>query len=308
MVTGRPPFVGDDSVAIIGQHLNTPPVAPAWHNKDVPPALEALIMRLLEKDPSSRPRSAHEVHGALDAIDLEAGLEPAPADRAASEGPAPVYRHTFLGREAEVRQLHAAFDGAMSGEGSLMMVVGEPGIGKTYLTEQLATYVKLRGGTSLVGHCYEEVSLSLPYLAFVEAMRSYVLAREPEDLKEELGSRASDVARIVSEIRDRLEVAPSDPTDPEQDRYRLLQAVASFLRNAAAVQPILIVLKDLHDADRGTLDLLKHVARNLSGSRLMIVGTYRDVEVDRTHALSGTLADLSQDLQFRAHPAPGPDR
>ncbi len=60
------------------------------------------------------------------------------------------------------------------------MVVGEPGIGKTSLTEQLATYAVLRGGKCLVGHCYEEGSLSLPYLPFVEAMRSYVLAREPE--------------------------------------------------------------------------------------------------------------------------------
>ena len=306
MVTGRPPFVGDDNVAIIGQHLNTPPVAPTWHNKNVPPALEVLIMRLLEKDPSSRPGSAHEVHEALDAIDVGARhAVPLQDATDAATGPAPVYRHTFVGREAEVRQLHTAFDGTMSGEGSLMMVVGEPGIGKTSLTEQLATYVKLRGGSALVGHCYEEGSLSLPYLAFVEAMRSYVLGREPEDLKEELGSGASDVARIVSEIRDRVEVEPSEPSDPEQDRYRLLQAVTSFLRNAAAVQPILIVLEDLHDADRGTLDLLKHVARNLSGSRLMIVGTYRDVEVDRTHALSGTLADLRRVSNFGRIPLRG---
>ena len=64
-----------------------------------------------------------------------------------------------------------------------MMVMGEPGIGKTALCEQLATYVTLRGGRTLVGHCYEEGSLSLPYLAFVEAMRSYVLDRNAEDLR-----------------------------------------------------------------------------------------------------------------------------
>ena len=81
--------------------------------------------------------------------------------------------------------------------------------------------------------------------------------------------------------------------------------MASFLRNAAAVQPILIVLEDLHDADRGTLDLLKHVARNLSGSRLMIVGTYRDVQVDRTHALSGALAELRKASSFGRIPLRG---
>src|SRR5204862_5508991 len=122
-------------------------------------------------------------------------------------GDNPLYRRTFVGRENEVRQLQQAFDAALSGQGGLVMVVGEPGIGKTALCEQLATYVALRGGKALVGHCYEEGSLSLPYLAFVEAMRSYVLAREPDGLRSDLGTGAADVARIVSEVRDRMQVA-----------------------------------------------------------------------------------------------------
>src|SRR5438067_7935094 len=76
MVCGRPPFVGDESVAIIGQHLNTPPVAPTWHRPDCPPGLEALILRLLEKDPGRRPASANEVASALAAV--EAGLSARP--------------------------------------------------------------------------------------------------------------------------------------------------------------------------------------------------------------------------------------
>ena len=219
--------------------------------------------------------------------------------------PAPAYRKAFVGREAEIQQLHDAFDGAMSGHGSLVMVMGEPGIGKTSLCDQLATYAALRGGSTLVGHCYEEGSLSLPYLAFVEAMRSYVLAREPDDLRSDLGSGASHVARIVSEVRDRLRVEPSEPTDPEQDRYLLMQSVTSFLTNAANVQPLVILLEDLHDADDGTLDMLTHVSRNLSGARLMIVGTYRDVEVDRAHPLSGALAELRRVDNFSRIPLRG---
>ena len=296
MVTGRPPFVGGDAVGIIGQHLNTPPVAPTWHNPEVPPGLEAVVLRLLEKDPTSRPASASEVLAVLESIDVGAAGE-APLHETPG-GPDPVYRKAFVGREAELRQLHTAFDEAMSGNGSLAMVVGEPGIGKTSLCEQLETYATLRGGTTLVGHCYEEGSLSLPYLAFVEAMRSYVLAREPDDLKQDLGSGASEVARIVSEVRDRLQVEPSDSGNPEQDRYRLMQAVTSFLTNAANVQPLVIVLEDLHDADGGTFDMLTHIARSLSGARLMIVGTYRDVEVDRSHPLSGALAELRRVSSF----------
>jgi len=126
----------------------------------------------------------------------------------------------------------------------------------------------------------------------VEALRSYVLAREPERLKEELGTGAAEVARIISEVRERVQVDLRPPGDPEDDRWRLLQAVAGFLRNAASVQPLLVVLEDLHWADRGTLDMLTHVARNLQGARLLVVGTYRDIEVDRAHPLSAALAEL----------------
>ncbi|HZT06065.1 MAG TPA: serine/threonine-protein kinase, partial [Chloroflexota bacterium] len=208
LVTGRPPFVGDESVAIITQHLNTPPVAPSWHVPDLPVGLEALILRLLEKDPGKRPASAGEVRAMLAGARAAAKGEgtatrgEGSVERGSRALDDPLYREAFVGREAELKQLRAAFDGAMSGQGSLAAVVGEPGIGKTALCEQLATYVSIRGGKTLVGHCYEEGSLSLPYLPFVESLRSYVLARDPEGLKGDLGSGAAEVARIVSEVRD----------------------------------------------------------------------------------------------------------
>jgi len=296
MVTGRPPFVGDDSISIIGQHINTPPVSPTWHRADLPPALETLILQLLEKDPEKRPSSAADVLQALESI--EAGkVSKEPSQEAPAENP--LYRRVFVGREPELRQLQSAFDSAFSGQGALMTVVGEPGIGKTALVcEQFKTWVTLRGGKTLVGHCYEEGSLSLPYLAFVEAMRSYVLDREAKDLREELGTGAVDIARIVSEIREKLKVKPRPKGDPEEERYRLMQAVTGFLSNAANVQPLLIVLEDLHDADKGTLEMLTHISRHLAGARLLIVGTYRDVEVDRTHPLSAALAELRRVSTF----------
>jgi tetratricopeptide (TPR) repeat protein len=311
MVCGRPPFVGDESVAIIGQHLNTLPVAPSWHRPNCPPALEALILRLLEKDPAKRPASASEVRDALKAVETARpeALEGRASASSSAQGPSmaadPLYRTVFVGREAELKQLQQAYDAAVSGQGGLVMVVGEPGIGKTAICQQLATYVSLRGGRTLVGHCYEEGSLSLPYLAFVEAMRTYVLARDPDGLKSDLGTGAADLARIVSEVRDRVAVELRDAGDPEDDRWRLLQSVTTFLRNAAAVQPLVIVLEDLHWADRGTLDLLQHVARNLQGARLVLVGTYRDVEVDRAHPLSGALAELRRSGSFLRVPLRG---
>jgi tetratricopeptide (TPR) repeat protein len=316
MVCGRPPFLGDESVAIIGQHLNTPPVAPTWHRPECPSALEALILRLLEKDPALRPDSAAVLESALEAIDADV------KERERSRGDVPqsltersnglagqtydpVYRRVFVGREQELRQLHAAFDACMSGGGSTFMVAGEPGIGKTAICEQLATYVRLRGGSTLVGHCYAEGSLTLPYLPFIEAIRSHVLRRDSDALRQELGSGASEVARIVSEVRDKVSVTPAEAVDPEEQRYRLLQSVTTFLRNASTLQPILIVLEDLHDADSGTLDLLLYLARNLDGARLMITGTYRDIEVDRSHPLSGTLGELRRLANFGRIPLRG---
>jgi serine/threonine protein kinase/tetratricopeptide (TPR) repeat protein len=296
MVTGRPPFVGDDSVAIIGQHINTLPISPSWHRADLPPAFESLIMLLLEKDPEKRPASAKDVLHALESIEKGDIKESIIDQKLPSENP--LYRRIFVGRENEIKQLQSAFDGAISGQGSLIMVVGEPGIGKTALCEQLSTYVTLRGGKTLWGHCYEEGSLSLPYLAFVEAMRSYVMDRDIDDLKKELGSGATDVARIVSEIREKLHVEPREGENPEEDRYRLMQAVTAFLTNAAAVKPMLVILEDLHDADKGTLEMLEYVSRNLQNTRLMIVGTYRDVEVDRNHPLSAALAELRRVSTF----------
>ncbi|UCC16955.1 MAG: AAA family ATPase, partial [Dehalococcoidales bacterium] len=274
----------------------TPPISPTWHRADLPLAFESLIMMLLEKDPEKRPGSAQDVLAALESIEKGDIKEATVEQQVPTENP--IYRRIFVGRENELKQLQNAFTGAMSGQGALMMVVGEPGIGKTAICEQLSTFVSLRGGMTLWGHCYEEGSLSLPYLAFVETMRSYVMDREPDDLKKELGSGATDVARIVSEVREKLHVEPRESQNPEEDRYRLMQAVTSFLSNAANVKPMLVILEDLHDADKGTLEMLSYVSRNLSGSRLLLIGTYRDVEVDRNHPLSAALAELRRISSF----------
>ena len=185
------------------------------------------------------------------------------------------------------------------------MVVGEPGIGKTAICDQLGAHVAAAGGRTLAGHCYEEGSLALPYLPFVEALRSYVLDRDAAALRQELGAGAPDVARIVPDLRDRLQVEPSSPTTPEEDRFRLFQAVVAFLRSAAAEVPLCLVLEDLHDADKGTLELLTHLGRDLAAAHLLVLGTYRDVEVDRAHPLSGALAELRRGPAFERIPLRG---
>ena len=208
-------------------------------------------------------------------------------------------RHVLVGRDRELNQLQGAFEAAMDGQSSLLAIVGEPGIGKTTLAEQLAAYVTTRGGRAVVGHSYEPGSLALPYLPFLEALRAYILECEPGALASQLGRDAAEVARVLPELRNRISVEPHTPGHPEEDRWRRHQSAGDFLQRAATAQPLMIGLEDLHWADRGTLDLLVYLSRRLAATQLLIVVTYRDVEVDRTHALSSALAELQRSSSFQ---------
>ncbi|RIK45446.1 MAG: hypothetical protein DCC58_06385, partial [Chloroflexi bacterium] len=295
MVTGRPPFLGDDPVAIISQHVNTPPVAPSWHSPTLPKPLEALILRLLAKDPQQRPASAAEVRSALANI-VPIDARPTTAELAQQEAN-PLDRlagGVFVGREHELDAARATLDGALAGRGQVLLVVGEPGIGKTRLVEEVGTYASVRGALVLWGRCYAWEGAPA-YWPWVQLIRSYAHESDPQALRSELGQGAADVANVVSEIRERLPGLPDLPAiDPEQARFRLFDSITTFLKNAARRQPLMLVLDDLHWADKPSLLLLEFVAREIGRARLLILGTYRDVEVGRQHPLSQTLAELNR--------------
>jgi len=178
------------------------------------------------------------------------------------------------------------------------MIVGEPGIGKTRLADEAGVYARLRGAQVLLGRCYE-TEASLPYIPFVQAIRSYVMEHDPDALREELGDGASDVAKLVSEIRQRIpDLPPASQIEPEQERYRLFESVTAFLVNASRSNPIVLMLDDLHWADKPSLLLLQHLARRVPESRLIVMGTYRDVELDRRHPLSEALSGLRREHAF----------
>ena len=153
MVTGRPPFMGDDDIAIIGQHINTPPVAPQWHNPDIPAQLDSLIMRLMSKNPSERPDSAADVLSALDAMDVTLRVDSAESDGSKGGSLDSMAGGVFVGRHREVDQLKAALENSLSGRGAMITLVGEPGIGKTRTSVELSTYAGLRNAQVLWGGC-----------------------------------------------------------------------------------------------------------------------------------------------------------
>jgi class 3 adenylate cyclase/tetratricopeptide (TPR) repeat protein len=298
MVTGRPPFLGDDAVAIVTQHLGTAPVAPSWHNAAVPGALETLMLRLLAKAPEDRPASADAVREALAAI--AAGEAPPPDAIPAAANPLDrMAAGVFVGREGEIAELRAAVDESLGGYGRLVLLVGEPGIGKTFTAEETATYARLRGAQVLWGRCYEGEGAPA-YWPWVQIVRAYAHEREPGPLAAELGPGAADIAQIVSEVADRIPGLPAPPVrDPEQARFRLFDSITTFLRNASATRPLLLVVDDLHWADKPSLLLLQFLARELRGSRLLILGTYRDVELGRRHPLVQALGELAREQTSR---------
>ena len=172
----------------------------------------------------------------------------------------------FVGRDAELEQMRAELEGAHSGGGRLLLVSGDPGIGKTRTAEQLATYARVRGARVYWGRCHEAEGQP-PYWPWSEALRSYVRDADPVGLRWQLGSRAADVAQIVPEIADRLgDVGEPPDMETEQARFRLFDSFADFLAGASSARPLVIVLDDLHWADEPSLLLLRFVARRLAGT------------------------------------------
>jgi len=298
MLCGRPPFLGDDMVSVISQHLNTPPVSPRFHNEEIPPLVESLVLRLLEKDPAARPASAADVLAALslarDAI--EVGTAPVPEVGPTTVGAARLADWgRFVGRSSELDALRGAFDDAVSGRTRIVMVVGEPGIGKTRTVEELAVYASVRGAQVLWGHSYEG-EIGVPFLPFVEALRAFVRDLSEAGQLLDPAAGCAEVATIVPELRDLHPQVPElPPLDGEAERHRLFDGIAAFVTAATRIRPLVIVLDDLHWSDKPTLLLLAHLARRVRQSRLVIVGTYRDVELERSHPLAETIAALRRE-------------
>ena len=210
----------------------------------------------------------------------------------------------FVGREREMGELRAALEDSLAGHRRLVMLVGEPGIGKTRTAKELASQAQALGAHVLWGGCYEEEGAP-PYWPWVQPIRSYVRQTDPERLRSEMGAGAADIAEIVSEIKEKLpDLEPSPALEPEQARFRLFDSITTFLKNAARARALMLVLDDLHWADKPSLLLLQFFAREMGGSRLMVLGCYRDVELLCKHPLSETLAQLTQPV-FQRELVPG---
>lgn len=212
----------------------------------------------------------------------------------------------IAGREQERDSLTQACKSAETGERRLTFLVGEPGIGKTRLCSELAAEAHGRGVLVLYGRCDEE--LAVPYQPWIEAI-GYLLENSAPDLVEEvIRMHGPELAQLLPQLRRRYSgVETPHSTDPETERYLLLQTVASCISILGADSPVLLVLDDLHWADKPTLTLLRHLFTNMSASSLMMVATYRDSDLMAGHPLIDTIATLRREPGVELIPVRGLD-
>jgi len=178
---------------------STPSNVRRFASSGCPRSLDALILRLLAKDPSERPESATDVLSALEAIDITTSVERPAASVDEAHALDSLAGGLFVGRQREMGDLKAALEDALSSRGRLVTLVGEPGIGKTRTAQELATYAGLRGAQALWGLSYEEQGM-LPYWPWTQAIRSYIREREPEQLLSEMGAGAAYPITVIEAL------------------------------------------------------------------------------------------------------------
>jgi tetratricopeptide (TPR) repeat protein len=211
----------------------------------------------------------------------------------------------LVGRDGELAELLAGLDDAACGTGRLFLLAGDPGIGKSRLAGEAAARARDRGFKVAWGRCWEAGGAPA-YWPWVQALRALVRGVGREDLLPQLGAGAPFVAQIVAEVAEMLpDVRPPPPMEAEGARFRLFDAIAALLRNAGTVQALMLVLDDLHAADASSILLLRFVARELGEARVLVLGAYRDIELDRGHPLTVALAEVSRESATRHVPLSG---
>ena len=211
-------------------------------------------------------------------------------------------RAVSVGRRLEKAELRSALDNAMAGHGRIVMLMGEPSIGKTCTAQELSYYAESRGAQVHWGWCYEEEGAP-PYWPWLQSIGSYIQHCDSGQLSSELGRDAAHIAEMLPDIGVKLPGLPvPPPLEPEQARFRLFSSIANFLKSASQTQPLVMVLDDLQWADHASLLFLEFMARAMPDSHLMLVGTYRNVEVSRQHRLSQTVGSLMREQLFRRVP------
>jgi tetratricopeptide (TPR) repeat protein len=222
---------------------------------------------------------------------LERNRVPSPRPIAAREIP-------LIDRVEEMKLLKEAVDRTIQGEGGLVFLYGEAGIGKTRLARELRAYAHLREMQVLYGRCPALFRMDgvPPYILWNEVIKDYLETCSPEQLYRVIGFYPAEVAKLVPELGQKLRAIPqSFPISPEQEQNRLFEAVSQFITNISRETPLLVVLDDLQWTDPSSLLLLHYLARGVQKTPLLLLGAYRSTDIDAKHPLTPVLTELNRE-------------
>ncbi len=250
--------------------------------------LVVMARRMLAKDAAQRYASIAEMRADLArlAASSQTGDAPFPAEKRSADSIRPI------GRAADLKQLTRQLEEALAGRGSLVLIGGEPGIGKTHLASALLEAARSRGAFAVTGHCYE-MEGSAPYLPFIEMLEHSARSVPPDTFRYALGDDAPEVAKLMPELRRMFpDIPPALELPPEQQRRFLFNGYRGFIERSTRLTPMMALFEDLQWADEPTLLLLQHLAQTVAGMPMLMIGTYRDVDLEVGRPCARTLESL----------------
>ncbi|MCX7923197.1 MAG: protein kinase [Clostridia bacterium] len=292
LLTGKLPFEGRDVNSLLHQQVALIPEPLRKINPDVPEVLEAIVLKLLMKDPDMRYQSAR---GLLYDIERykngEWNFTPGEKDGKIKL----TYQTTLVAREKEIEKIKTLFNEAKEGRGSLCLISGEAGVGKSRLVEEIRGFVYENDGIFIRGRCLNHENKP-PYQPFKDAIDEYITKVLKTENVGKTGRRlksiVGDLGGVVTKLNIGIESLIGETKEPvelvgDRENQRFLMVVSDFICHLADEGKVCVLfLDDLQWSDDGSLRLLEEILRKLDSSNLFVVGTYRDNETGKEHRLS----------------------
>ncbi len=314
-IAGRPPFTGTGA-PLYSRIAFSVPRALSGYRDGIDPELDSIVAGCLEKSPSRRPQTARVLADAL--LRVKAGVLGTPVHNTPSSVPRPGAssaqpRSLFVGREKEYAELVDRLGQAGGGECQFVLVGGEAGIGKTRLVGELEYAARSKGARVLKGRCLDN-DQSFPYQGFCDWIQAYLLAETstastssgaPTDLADVLPELATLFPSLGELVSQRTTFTGTSSQQSTSDRNQFWERTDVFellSRTMARIgrgRPLVLVLEDLHASDV-SVEALQYMARRLSATPTLIVGTYRSTEVGRDHTITRLMDSFRGDRRFAA--------